>query len=142
MAQSYYKLYYHIVWGTKKRLPLITPEIELLINKYLFKKIIEYEGQQLALNMVEDHIHLLVSIPPKISIAEFVHNIKGSTTYYINTNQGEQGFYWQAGYGVLSLSERGIPFVKEYIAKQKRRHANKNLINVLEYIPKEDNIKK
>ncbi len=137
MAQSYYKLYYHIVWGTKKRLPLITPDIETLINYYLPKKIIEHEGQQLALNMVEDHIHLLVSIPPKISVAEFVHNIKGSTTYYINTNQGEQDFYWQSGYGVLSLSARGIPFVKEYIANQKQRHANKNIVNVLEYISKD-----
>jgi len=138
MAQSYYKLYYHIIWGTKRRLPLITPDIELLINDYLPKKIIEYEGLQLAINMVEDHIHLLVSIPPKISIAEFVHNIKGNTTYYINTNQGEQSFYWQSGYGVLSLSARGIPFVKEYIVNQKSRHANKNLINVLEYIPREE----
>ena len=91
MAQSYYKLYYHIIWGTKHRLSLITPEIELLINQYLPNKVIEYEGQQLALNMV-----------------------------------------------VLSLSERGIPFVKEYIIKQKQRHADKDLINVLEYTPKED----
>ncbi|MEA3463866.1 MAG: IS200/IS605 family transposase [Patescibacteria group bacterium] len=112
MSQTFHKLYYHIVWGTKKRLPLITPAVEELIKKYIPKKVIEYSGRQLALNMVEDHIHLLASIPPKISIADFVHKIKGSSSYYINTTQGEKSFYWQAGYGVLSLSEKGIPFVK------------------------------
>ena len=138
MPQSFYKFYYHIVWGTKKRLPLITAEIELLIKDYFSKKILEYGGQQFALNMVADHLHLLCSIPPKISVAEFVHNIKGSTTYYINTSQGEKSFYWQSGYGALTLSEKGAPFIKEYIANQKQRHASDDLLDILEYIPEED----
>ncbi len=138
MPQTFYKLYYHIIWATKKRLPLITPEIEELIKRYIPKKIIEYSGRQLALNMVEDHIHLLVSIPPKISIADFVHKIKGSSSYYINTAQGEKSFYWQSGYGVLSLSEKGIPFVKQYIDNQKQKHQNNDLVDILEHIPEDD----
>jgi len=135
MPQSFYRFYYHIIWSTKQRLPLITPEVESLVANYLPKKIIEYGGQQFILNMVEDHIHLLCSIPPKISVADFVHNIKGSTSHFINANKGEKDFYWQSGYGALTLSEKGLPFVINYIARQKEKHKNNSLIDILEYIP-------
>ncbi|MCK5320492.1 IS200/IS605 family transposase [Candidatus Parcubacteria bacterium] len=138
MPQTFYKLYYHIIWATKKRLPLINPEIEKLIKKYVPNKITEYNGKQLALNMVEDHIHLLVSIPPKISIADFVHKIKGSSSHHINALQGGKNFYWQSGYGIVSLSEKGVPFVKQYINNQKQKHQNNDLVDILEYIQDED----
>jgi REP element-mobilizing transposase RayT len=122
-------------------LPLITPNIEKWLKEYIANKISEYEGKQLALNMVEDHLHLLVSIPPKISISEFVHKIKGSSSHHINKMQNKISFYWQSGYGVLSLSEKGIPFVKQYIDNQKEKHRNNELLDILEFIPEdEDNI--
>ena len=138
MPQTFYKLYYHIIWATKKRLPLINPEIEKLVKRYIPNKITEYSGKQLALNMVEDHIHLLASIPPKISIADFVHKIKGSSSHYINALQGGKNFYWQSGYGIVSLSEKGVPFVKEYIDNQKQKHQNNDLVDILECIEDED----
>jgi REP element-mobilizing transposase RayT len=138
MPQSYYKLYYHLIWGTKKKLPLITLEVEKLLKEYIPKKVVEYGGQQIEFNMVKDHIHWLGIIPPKISIAEFVHNLKGSSTYYINTARGEKSFYWQSGYGVVSLSAKGVRFVKAYIKNQKQKHADNDLLAVLEHIPKEE----
>jgi len=138
MPQSYYDLYYHLVWGTKKRLPLINSVIEKWLKEYIPKQIYKYGGKQLALDMVEDHTHLLASIPPKISIAEFVHNIKGSSSHYVNIMKGEKCFYWQSGYGAVSLSRKGIPFVKQYINNQKNRHKDKNLIDLLEYFPEDD----
>jgi REP element-mobilizing transposase RayT len=122
-------------------LPLITPDIEKWLKEYIANKISEYEGKQLALNMVEDHLHLLASIPPKISISEFVHKIKGSSSHHINKMQNKTSFYWQSGYGVLSLSEKGISFVKQYIDNQKEKHRNNELLDILEFIPEdEDNI--
>lgn len=89
----------------------------------------------MAINMTNDHLHLLVSILPKISVAEFVHRIKGSSSHFINLNASGSGFYWQSGYGALSLSEKGIPFVKTYIANQKQHHARNRVLDVLEYTP-------
>ena len=116
-------------------MPTITPEIEKLLKEHIPKKISEYESRQIALNMVDDHLHLLASIPPKISLADFAHKIKGSSSHHINVCFAEKSFYWQSGYGVLSLSEKGIPFVVQYINNQKQKHANQNLIDVLEHIP-------
>jgi len=138
MMQSFYKLYYHIVWGTKYREPIITLAIEKLLKDYIPKKIKEQEGIPMALNMTDDHLHILTSVPPKISITDFIHRIKGSSSHFINVNLEEKAFFWQAGYGVLTLSEKGIPFIKQYIANQKQRHINNNLINILEYIPREE----
>lgn len=134
MSNVYHKLYYHIVWGTKNKEPTITPTIEKLIKNYIPKKIIEHNGISLTFNNVEDHIHLLCSIAPKISISDFINKIKGSSSRYINIIQNDKYFYWQNGYGILSLSERGIPFVKKYIINQKQHHKNNSLIEILEKI--------
>lgn len=138
MSQSFYRLYYHIIWGTKYREKTITPEIEKLLKGYMPEKIKAGGGTFMALNMTTDHLHLLTSIPPKVSVAEFVHQIKGSSSHLINLSLERRTFYWQSGYGVLSLSAKGIPFVTKYIINQKQKHANNNLIDVLEYAPAED----
>ena len=122
MSNVYHKLYYHIVWGTKNREPIITPTIEELIKYYIPKKVIEYDGVTLEFNTVSDHIHLLCGIPPRISISEFVNKIKGSSSRYINIIQNEVCFYWQSGYGILSVSEKDISFVRRYIRNQKQHH--------------------
>src|SRR3990167_9071863 len=138
MGQSFFKLYYHIVWSTKYRSPIITPAIEAMLLEYMPWKIGQNSGVCLALNMTEDHLHLLAVIMPKISVAEFVHRIKGSSSHFINLNLGTKSFYWQHGYGALSLSEKGIPFVKKYIANQKQHHADNRVLDVLEYTPMDE----
>ena len=92
----------------------------------------------MALNMTQDHLYLLASVSPKTSVAEFVYKIKGSSSHLINLNLERKTFYWQSGYGVLSLSAKGIPFVTKYILNQKQKHADNNLIDVLEYAPAEE----
>jgi len=109
-----------------------------LLKGYMPEKIKAGGGTFMALNMTTDHLHLLTSIPPKVSVAEFVHQIKGSSSHLINLSLERRTFYWQSGYGVLSLSAKGIPFVTKYIINQKQKHANNNLIDVLEYAPAED----
>jgi len=83
MSQVYSKLYYHLAWGTKNRLPLINEKVESWLWQYISKKIINLNGRLLEMNMVADHIHLLVSISLKMSISEFVNIIKGSSSHHI-----------------------------------------------------------
>lgn len=53
---------------------------------------------------IEDHIHLAVSVPPKISLSEFVRQIKGNNSHFIN-HEIKPGytFRWQSEYGVVSF---------------------------------------
>lgn len=137
MSNTYYELYYHIIWGTKKRMKLIDDNIGILLKEKILKKIKELKLQMLEFNSYLDHCHLLATISPKISISDFVGKIKGYSSYEINKIKGEKCMQWQNGFGVLSLSKKGLPFVKKYIQNQKQHHENKTAIDILEFVPEE-----
>ena len=138
MLNVYYEAYYHLIWTTKKRLELINDEIENIILKAINGKIQEFKAKQIAINTHLNHCHLLVTISPKMSISDFVGQIKGYSSFEVNKATGEDSFKWQRGYGVVTLSKKGLPFVKKYVEKQKEYHRNKlYLVDILENVPED-----
>jgi len=86
-----------------------------------------------AAGNVDDHVHVVVSIPPKMSVADCVRHLKGASAYAINHMPGSfDQFRWQGGYGALSVGERSLETVMAYAARQKERHADKTIIGVYE----------
>ncbi len=80
-----------------------------------------------------DHVHLVASIPPKISISKFVGQIKAVDSIKYNQSfPGAAPFYWQEEFGVFSFDRKRLPYVVAYVENQKTHHANDNLIPVLE----------
>ncbi len=65
-----WRTYYHLIWATHDRYPLILTDYKPILHKYLHQKIHNLDAQNYAIGGMPDHIHLIVSIPPKISIAE------------------------------------------------------------------------
>lgn len=119
----FWRLYYHLVWGTKNREPLILPKIERHLYSYLVHKASELGVFVYQVNGWLDHVHLIVAIPPKIAIAKVVKNLKGASSHFINDRQLlDDYFRWQRGYGVLSLGEKQRPFAEEYVLNQKQHH--------------------
>ncbi|MEH2390985.1 MAG: transposase [Nostoc sp.] len=58
-----------------------------------------------AVGGIENHIHLVASIPPRLSISDFVQNIKSSSAYHLNHLSPSQDLFdWQRGYGVFSIA--------------------------------------
>lgn len=130
---SYWKLYYHFVWGTKNRLPLIDSTLEPQLYGAIAAKALEMDGIVHALGGVEDHVHLAVSVPPKIAPAKFIGDVKGNSSHYINhVVRPEFEFYWQDTYGVFSFGERNLPAVVRYIHDQKKHHAEGTWIPEME----------
>jgi putative transposase len=131
----YWKLYYHFIWGTRERLPVILPAFESDLYRTIAAKVKELDGTTYAIGGIMDHVHLAVSVPPMIAVAKFVGEIKGNSSHFIN-NILKPGFefYWQAEYGVLSFGEKNLPALVRYIQNQKRHHANGSLIAVMELI--------
>ena len=96
-----------------------------------------------AIGGVEDHIHLIVSIPPTLAIAkrcceaqiaDFVKKIKGSSAHYLNQflSSSLDKFGWQEGYGVFSLGSKQLEQAVEYVNNQKAHHLNGTAIASLE----------
>jgi REP element-mobilizing transposase RayT len=132
-------MYYHIIWATKNRLPLITPSIENQLYPYLVRKAAGLGAYVYAINGWNDHIHMIVAIPPKLAVAEFVKDLKGASAHEINLlHHQEDNFGWQRGYGVLSLGERQKATAEAYVNNQKVHHQAQTFHPWLERCPETD----
>jgi len=126
---AFWRSYAHIVWATKNREPLIRPHIESEIYAYIISKAVELNCYIHAINGVEDHIHLIISIPPKHSVAWVVKTLKGSSSHFVNNTLHPQEFHfvWQRGYGYLTLGESQCPRAITYVKNQKERHRQRDV---------------
>src|SRR3954469_3877344 len=122
MPQSLVKIIVHIVFSTKDRVPLITPDIEPRLYGYISGIITNNGGRMIIAGGVADHIHLLVSMG-RVDIGELIGDIKRDSSVWMK-EQGTQfaKFYWQRGYGAFSVSQSNVAAVSTYIQSQKEHH--------------------
>ncbi len=74
-----------------------------------------------------DHIHILFGLNPAISISDTIHDIKRSSSLFINQNNFiNHHFSWQEGYGAFSYSRSQLDRVYKYIEQQKAHHQTKS----------------
>lgn len=134
---AFWRLFYHFIWTTKKREPLLTPDIELRIHGYLRNEAEKLQCPLFYINGAADHMHVLASVRPSIAPSEFIKQLKGSSSRFVTKELG-RAFEWQEDYGVLSISEADVPRVIEYVKNQKRHHAERTLILEFEKSPERD----
>jgi putative transposase len=135
---TYWRLHYHLIWATDNREPSITPEREKMFYGVLYQKAKDLDLKIHTAGNIEDHVHVVLSIPPKIAVADAVRHIKGTSAFAINHKDGSDGtFKWQGGYGALSVGERSLETVMEYAMRQKEHHRENKLIAVYERIDEE-----
>ena len=119
----------HLVWATKNREPLLTPELERLAHRSIGGIAEELGCVVRALNGMPDHIHLLLWLPTPLSVAETMKRIKGGSSAFANdVHNHEIRFRWQPGYSVSGVPPEGLDKVIAYIRNQKTHHANGDLI--------------
>ena len=128
----YWRLFYHIVWGTKNRLELIDPVWEKDLYGYIWGKATALECIPHAINGMPDHMHVAISIPPKLAVATLIGQLKGASSHYINENYAGGSFLWQAEYGVFSFSEKSLSAILAYVDNQKKHHADNSLHSAME----------
>lgn len=119
---TYWRLHYHIIWSTFDREPSINPEREKILYGVLYAKAKELNLKIHAAGNVEDHVHIALSIPPALSIADCIRHLKGASAYAINHMNGSDGkFKWQEGYGALSIGEDSLTKVVAYVGSKAER---------------------
>ncbi len=135
----YWQLYYHLIWATKDRHPLITANLEVELHRYLRGKGIDNGGIIHAVGGLEEHVHVVASIPPRIAVATYVGQLKGASSHWVNhIYKLPDYFQWQEGYGAISFGKRALPTVVEYVLTQRERHNEKHLIQAMERMEIED----
>ena len=126
MARSVYsEIYLHITWHTKENARVLRGQVEDRLYGYIRHRVAQTPGAFMhEIGGIEDHLHLAVSVPPTLTISDWIGELKGSSAHYINHEAGRRGtLAWQTGYGVVSFGKKDLPFVVEYIRNQKAHHA-------------------
>ena len=113
----------HCVFSTKERRPLIGPELQARLWPYLGGIARENRMKALVVGGVEDHVHILLSIPSILSVSKAVQLLKGNSSKWIHdTFQEHWNFEWQEGYGAFSIGVSCVDDTMKYIAGQRDHH--------------------
>ena len=123
MAQTLVSLLVHIIFSTKNRESLITPEIEPELFAYIGGILRNHESGLLDAGGTTDHVHLLISQSKNIALSSLMKDVKKDSSSWIKTRDRRfRNFHWQDGYGAFSIGQTDIPELNKYIAGQKERH--------------------
>ena len=113
----------HVVFSTKERRPRITSEIQERLWPYLGGIARENKMKALKVGGVEDHVHILLSLPSTLEIAKAVQLLKGNLSKWIHeTFPKLKTFEWQEGYGAFSIGVSGVDDTIKYIENQAEHH--------------------
>jgi putative transposase len=131
----YTQLYYHLVWATKGRAPLLTAEVEPIVYGFLRSKAAGLGATVFGLNGLPDHVHIIVTIPPAIAVATFVGQVKAVASTRTNkTYEDGPRFSWQSEYATFSFDRRRLNSHIAYVRSQKAHHRDHHTIPVLEMV--------
>src|SRR2546427_7523150 len=86
MRDTYHRLYIHAVWATWDRLPLITPAIEAVIYADIRIECEKVKAELMEIGGVNDHVHVVVRIPPTLCVADLLKQIKGASSHLATHN--------------------------------------------------------
>lgn len=130
VATMYHRLYAHICWTTRDRLPLIDAGVARLLERFLPAVARQERAQVLALGLVTTHVHLLLRLHPTTSVPRLLARLKGGSSS-VSATEGHahvnRPFRWARGYSIASVSERALPIVQEYVLQQVRHHPDQRI---------------
>jgi REP element-mobilizing transposase RayT len=126
MANTYTALFYHVVFSTKNRAPMIRRDIEERVWEYVGGIARHYNMSAMQVGGIEDHLHVLVMAPATLSPSEIAKRIKSDSSKWIHEEFPDlHGFGWQDGYGAFTVSKANVPSVVGYIQNQRAHHRTK-----------------
>jgi REP element-mobilizing transposase RayT len=118
---SYAQLYYHIVFATKDRIPIITHAREKEMYRYLGGIIRGQKCQPIEIDGMPEHVHVLLRSSPVIALSDLVRDLKANSSKWARRTY-EPKFGWQRRFGAFSVSESNVDVVRRYIQRQKLHH--------------------
>lgn len=122
MAHTFSNLLVHIIFSTKNRRPQITQPILPRLHAYLGGILKEERCIPLSIGGKNDHVHILVAIPPVLAIADLLRIAKTNSSRWVHETWPDAPFAWQEGYGAFSVSKSNSQAVIRYIEQQEEHH--------------------
>ena len=138
-AHSTYRCEYHIVFAPKYRRQIVYGQIKKDIGEIIRKLCNEKKVEIIEAEACPNHIHMLVSIPPYLSIAQFVGFLKSKSTLMIFDRHANLKYkygsrsFWCRGYYVDTVG-KNERIIQEYIKNQLQEDSMNDQISMKEYI--------
>lgn len=123
-SHVFHEIYLHLNWHTKNDYPACSGQVEELTHQFLTEKARRIKGAFLhRLGGTDTHVHLAVQIEPFVSVSDLVQELKGASAHEVNKQLGRKVLEWQRGYGVVSFGRKNLPWIIDYIDRQREHHA-------------------
>ena len=122
-----YSLQYHLVWCTKYRKKVLKDGIDVECKEMLQGLAQEYKFQILAMEVMPDHVHLLIDCRPQFYISDMIKIMKGNLTRQMFLSHPELkkelwgGHLWNPSYCAVTVSDRSPEQILAYIEGQKEK---------------------
>jgi putative transposase len=124
-ASAAFALFYHVVFGTKWRKPVLSEAVARRVIDLLQAVADEQAYTLLGVFVCQEHVHLLLSLKPTQAVAEVVQRLKGVSARRIMEEYTEiaEGHLWSSGYSAYTLGDRTVAQIKAYLGGQAEHHA-------------------
>ncbi len=126
MASTYLSLHYHLIFSTKRREAIISPEWMSELHKYMGGTIAGLGGYSQGVGGVTDHVHLLAGLKATHCLADILRELKKASSAWVREQIGLKTFTWQEGYAAFTVSAPSCPAVADYIANQAKHHQTRS----------------
>ncbi|MBN1339094.1 MAG: IS200/IS605 family transposase [Bacteroidales bacterium] len=124
---TFTQLFIHLVFAVRYRECLFNRAQRSEVFKYVSGIVSNLNHKPIIINGYSDHVHILYSMHPSISVSDTVSEIKKSSSKFINQKGWFKGkFSWQDGYGAFSYSKSQVKAVYQYIFNQEQHHEKNN----------------
>ncbi len=120
MSHSYAQNHLHVVFSTKNREKLIHKSMQPKLWSYMAGIARNHDFLVRANGGMEDHVHLLIQLPPVLALAKAISLIKANSSKWMSEHGMK--FAWQEGYGAFSVSASNLGTLERYIASQAMHH--------------------
>ena len=137
LSHTSWECKYHVVWIPKYRRKAIYEQLRRYLGSTFRDLAIQKESQVIEGHLRVDHVHMLISIPPKYAVAQVVGFIKGKSAIHIARNfmSHRKNFtgqhFWARGYDVSTVG-RDEATIREYIRKQEQEDRRLDQLNMFE----------
>jgi putative transposase len=119
-----YSCKYHVVWCTKYRRKILIGDIEKRLKEIMFEKCKQLESEIIELEIMPDHVHLLVEVDPQFGIHKLIKNLKGYSSHILRDEfkilKTKLPTLWTNSYFVSTVGGALLSVIKQYIENQKR----------------------
>jgi putative transposase len=123
MPHSLTHILIHALFSTKRREPMIDRKLRSRLWAYMGGIVRECGGGVVAIGGTADHVHVLFTVPPTVSVADTMRLVKTNSSRWVHEEfPTRKSFAWQTGYAAFSVSASNVERVKRYIADQEEHH--------------------